>query len=251
MIYHTQPGPLQKRISALFGAATTSTFEGDLYALIVPDTNHMSGAHIAADLFKLTEGHVFDTVVLVAPSHEEAFQRINICEVDTYHSPLGALPVNDIVRNELCDEDDDIFIGDEGHFHTSGIDVQLPYLQTVQPKFDIVPIVMGNETPPFCEELGHALGEVSYNRRMLVVACANIISGSDEDLSLMRSYIEDGAVEELTKLLASETVHMEGQGAVLVAMIAARHRGRRQAQVMHLESPKDGGKGYLGAVLYN
>ena len=37
------------------------------------------------------------------------FGRLSICQADTYRTPLGDVTVNDKLRHELCDEDDDIF----------------------------------------------------------------------------------------------------------------------------------------------
>src|SRR5690606_19616206 len=114
--------------------------------------------------------------------------------------------------------DDDIFVSDEGHFHTEGIDVQVPYLQTVLGDFDIVPVVMGNESPEFCRELGHAIGEVMYNRRALVVAAADVVAASAEYFAAFCERFEAQDVSGLMAMLNSGRVEVEGKGALLVAM---------------------------------
>ncbi|RMH60605.1 MAG: AmmeMemoRadiSam system protein B [Bacteroidetes bacterium] len=250
-VYATQPKPLRTQITGLLEAARPEPIEGDVLALIVPDSNLLSGGHVAAEVFGTLQGQAYDTVILVAPSHTGPFRRMNICSVDAYYTPLGDLAINDAVRNELCDEDDDIFLDDTGHFHVEGIDVQLPFLQTVLTKpFDIVPIVMGEETPDFCRELGRAVGEVMYNRRTLVVASADLLEADAEGLNLFRTYLESMDVERLMGLLNSERVRMEGRGAVLVALIAAMHRRANRARVLHLEPPAEGRVGFAGAAIW-
>lgn len=249
-VYATQPHPLKHQIATLLKEAPATDIEGDVCAIIVPDTNLLQGGRVAAEVYKALGQQQFDSVILIAPSHTATFQRINICKVDHYQSPLGTLSVNDKIRNELCDEDDDIFLGDEGHFHPEGVDVQLPFLQTCQEGFDIVPIVMGNETPSFCRELGHAIAEVSYNRRILVVACANVVQAGPEDLDSFNQYIEGCDVDRMMILLNSERVVLQGKGAVLVAMIAATQRRHTKAQVLQLQPPHGPELGYLGAVLW-
>jgi AmmeMemoRadiSam system protein B len=249
-VYATQPHPLRNQIADLYKKAPPPAVEGEVMALIVPDTNLLSGGHVAARVYKALEGRVYDTVILIAPSHTGSFRRINICSLDTYRTPLGELAVNDRVRNELCDEDDDIFLDDLGHFHTEGVDVQLPFLQTILPAgFDVVPVVMGEETPEFCFELGTAIGEVMYNRRTLVVASADIVSAPTEALLAFRDAFERGDVSRLMGLLNSETVRLEGRGPLLVALLAALHRSVPRMHVLHLEPPQDGQPGYIGAVL--
>ncbi|GIV58611.1 MAG: hypothetical protein KatS3mg042_1524 [Rhodothermaceae bacterium] len=248
--YPTQRKPLQQQLEALLREATAPPVPGDIQAVIVPDANLTSGGHIAACVYKTLEHRSYDTVIVVAPSHTGRFQRLTICSVDTYQTPLGPIPVNDRVRNELCDEDDDIFLDDTGHFQVAGIDVQLPFLQLVlKSSFDIVPIVMGDETPELCHELGQAVGEVAYNRRTLVVACANILSASDEAMARFDEAFRTLDVSRLMTLLNSEQVQVEGRGPILVALLSALHRRANRAEIVGLQPPTDDAPGYLGAVI--
>ena len=247
--YPTQPRPLQNQITDLLRKAPAESAEGDVLAVIVPDSNLLQGGTVAAEVFNRLAGHTFDTVILISPSHTGAFRRLTICSVDTYHTPLGTLDVDDRVRNELCDEDDDIFLDNQGHFQNQGIDVQLPFLQTLLPPFSVVPIVMGDETPGLCRELGHAVGEVMYNRRTLVVASADLLEAGGEHLEQFKALFEASEVDRLMGLLNSERVRMVGKGAVLATLIAALHRKADRLDIVRLEPPQDGNPGFVGAVL--
>lgn len=249
-VYPTQSSPLRKQVTDLLKAAEPVPIEGEILAVVVPDSNRLKGGSVAAEIFKTLEGRTYDLVILVAPSHAGSFGRLSICRIDTYQTPLGPLTVNDRVRNELCDEDDDIFLDDRGHYHTEGVDVQLPFLQTVLEDFEIVPIVMGEESPEFCRELGHAIGEIMHNRRILVVASADVLEASPEALERFQEYFETGDVSRLMSLLNSETVRLEGRGAVLVALIAALHRRANRMRLLSVEAPEGEAPGALGAVIW-
>ena len=249
-VYATQPSPLRNQINTLLGNANQPNVDGEILCVLVPDTNRVMGGDVAAEVYNSIRGRAYDTVILVAPSHTGAFGRMNICSVDSYRTPLGELRVNDAVRNELCDEDDDIYLDDQGHYHIEGIDVQLPYLQTVLQDFDIVPIVMGDESPEFCRELGAAIGEVMYNRRTLLVATVDVLEASDEALDRLQQAFSDRDVSSLMALLNSEAVRVEGKGPLLVALIAALHRRATNAQILRKRSPQNGSPGFVGAVIY-
>jgi hypothetical protein len=249
-VYATQPHSLDQQIAAHLQAAHPDPIDGEIYALIVPDSNLLQGGTVAAEAYRLLEGRTYDTVVLIAPSHTGTFQRMNICSVNTYATPLGDLSVNDRIRHELCDEDDDIFVDDSGHFHTDGIDVQLPYLQTVLEAFDIVPVVMGEESPAFCRELGNAIGEITYNRRALVVASADVLDASAEDMAVLRDAFEQADVSRLMMLLNSGRLKIEGKGPLLVALIAALHRRANKVKVLAMEPSEGDTPGAIGAVLW-
>lgn len=249
-VYATQPRPLENQIASYLKTANPAPIEGDLFAIVVPDTNLLSGGEVAAEVYKLLQDREYDTVILIASSHTGSFPRMHICSVDTYHTPLGNLMVNDRMRHELCDEDDDIYVDDSGHFHTEGVDVQLPYLHQLLSDFDIVPIVMGDESPEYCRELGHAIGEVMYNRRTLIVASTDVLNASEENLATFKSLFEAHDVSRLMALVNSEQVHLHGKGPLLVAMIAALHRHANKARILRMEQANGTHPGYLGAVLW-
>ena len=250
-VYSSQPVPLAHEVDGFLRDARPDAIEGELLALIVPDSNLRSGGKISAEAYKLLEGREIDLVIVIAPSHDGTFDRLSICKVDEYHTPLGVVPVNDAIRNELCDEDDDIFLDDQGHYHTEGVDVQLPFLQQVLGEgFSIVPIVMGAETPALCRELGNAVGEVMYGHRALVVASADLINIEGDALGRFEKALESFDITTLLHLLGSEKIKIEGMGAVIVAVLAAQHRRANKASLLHITEPHDEHIGALACALW-
>jgi MEMO1 family protein len=249
-VYPTQPEPLRMHLAELLEGTPREEIDGTIMAVIVPDTNLLAGGEVASAVYKALEGQDFETVILISPSHTGPFKRLNICSVDEYRTPLGPVAVNDRLRNELCDEDDDIYLDDTGHFHTEGVDVQLPFLQTMLKDFDIVPIVMGDESPEFCRELGTAVGEIMFNRRTLVVATADVLAADDRSLARLTSLMEEMRTPELMALLNGDQIQVEGKGALLVALLAAQHRRANTVRVLRSTLPDDEDPGFLGAVIY-
>ena len=248
-VYATQPKPLQKQVENLLADSSQLPLQEDVLALIVPDTNLLRTGHVAADVFKTIAGQRYETVILVGPSHMGSFGRMTICDLSSYQTPLGTLDVNMRVCHELCDEDDDIFLEDTGHFHARGIEVQLPFLQNVLPDFNVVPIVMGAESPDFCRELGAAIGAIMFNRRTLLVASLDILSSTEESLEVFRDAVESGDVNALYPLLYSNEVDVLGKGALLVAMIASLQRRANNFHILSLNGPESETPGHLGAVI--
>lgn len=250
-VYATQPAPLTSEIDHLLHDAETASVEGELLALIVPDSNLQQGGPISAAAYKLLQGRSYETVIIIAPSHDGAFERLAICSVNRYRSPLGDIAINDAVRNELCDEDDDIYIDDQGHYHTEGIDVQLPFLQRLLgDDFNIVPIVMGSEAPALCRELGHAIGEVMYGHRMLVIASADLLDVEGNAAQEFETALEEFDTTRLMHLLGSEKVRVEGMGAIIATVLAAQYRRANRAKVLRMELPHDDQIGAMACALW-
>lgn len=248
-VYPTQPGPLRQTLDGLLSNAPSAA-GADLIALVVPDSNRLGGGAAAAAAYTYLRGQNLESVILVSPSHTGDFGRLSICQADSYRTPLGEVRVDDRLRHELCDEDDDIFVDDTGHYHTEGADVQIPFLQRVLgDDFKVVPIVMGEESPAFCRELGHAVGEILYGQRALLVGSADILGAEDGALEAFREAIETFDDSELMHLLGSEKVQVEGMGALIVTLLAAKARGATTAHVLALDGPEaDGSPGPIAVA---
>lgn len=250
-VYASQPDELRRQVEQLLQDAPRPDFEGDLIALIVPDSNRLDSAAAAAAAVRYVEGQTFDVVMAVSASHDEAFGRMTVSRRDTYPTPLGEVTIDDGLRNELCDEDDDIFLDDRGHFHAEGVSAMLPLLQVaLEAPFRVVPIVMGDDNPAFCRELGTALGEVMYGKRALLVASADVLGVEGDALARFTKAFEDFDTAELLHLLGSETLRVEGYGAVIVTALAARARGANRARVVALTGPTADGPGAIACALW-
>ncbi len=251
-VYPTQPTPLRSHLDGLLDQAPTrDADDGVLVGLIVPDSNRASGGAAAARAYSLLRGLEVDTAIVISPSHNGNFGRLSICQTDAYHTPLGEITVNDHLRNELCDEDDDIYVDDTGHYHTEGADVQLPFLlRALEGDFDIVPIVMGEESPAFCRELGAAVGEVMHGRRSVVVGSCDILEADADNLEKLQTAVEAFDESTLMYLLGSETVRVEGMGSLITTLIAAQRRGAKRAEVLVLEGATEDAPGVLSVALW-
>ena len=251
-VYPSQAAPLRQHLDALLEEAQPPDLDGGrLIALIVPDSNRLSGGPAAAEAYALLRDLELDTAIVISPSHSGEFGRLSVCKVDTYQTPLGDVAINDHLRNELCDEDDDIFLDDTGHYHTEGADVQLPFLQRVLGEgFDAVPIVMGEESPAFCRELGRAVGEVLYSKHAVVVGTADILDAEPASLDKLQAAIEGFDVSEVLHLMGSETVRVEGMGAIATVMLAAQERGATHARVLALGGSEEGTPGPIACAFW-
>ncbi len=248
--YATQRAPLAAQISSILADSTPTPVDFRVMAAVVPNYDNLSGGSHIAEVYKSLPDNAFDTVISIAPNSGEPFKRITVCSLDSYNSPLGDVPVDDGVRNELCDEDDDIYLDDRGHYTHTGVDVQLPFLQRVLGEFSIVPLVMGVESPEFCKELGHAVGEIMTNKRTLVVACAEVEAATEKGLELFRKHLTNLDVTSMMVLLNQEQeIRVKGKGPILVAMIASAHRRANAVSFSGLTAPTDSQPGFAGALI--
>lgn len=249
-VYSSDASERRSQIDAQLESAPEIAIEGNVLAVIVPDSNLIRGGRTSASVYRAIARKSFDSVVIVGSHSSDPSGRISVCRQDVYVSPLGEVKVNDRLKNELCDEDDDIYLDDMSHFQERGIGTQLPFLQSTLDEFSLVPVIMGQETPELSRELGMALGEIMFNRPTLIVACVDLIHATPGGLARLREGLESCDVDDLMRLLSREDdLQLVGRGALLAALIAAVRRRAKAAHILSVEPPTADAPGFIGAVI--
>jgi len=204
---------------------------------------------VSARVAGMVRGNRYGSVIVMAAAGVELEGRIHVTRREEYPSPAGSFPVDLRSVDELCDEDDDIYADDRGLFEDDGIGVQLPFLREAIGSFELVPVIMGDESPDYCRELGSAVGEIMYNKPTLLVASVDVLGGSSQDHEQFRERLTQCDIDHLMRIVRSERVRLDGGGPLMAALIAAERRGARTVSVTDLTAPAGAGPGGLAAVV--
>ncbi len=257
--YPGEAKALSRQVRDFLSRAPQEKVAGEIVALVSPHAGYMYSGQVAAHSFKLVEGMKFDTVVVVAPSHRVYFQGASVYDRGGYETPLGILPIDADLGQKLMKESELIRFYPQAHSQEHSLEVQLPFLQEALGKFNLLPVVIGDQVYPTCAAVGKAIARVVKGKRVLLVAST--------DLSHFHPY--DQAVKLDTLFLESlktfdpQKLHQEiragkteacGGGPVISVMTAARELGANQVQVLkYLNSgdvtgDRSGVVGYAAAV---
>ncbi len=209
----------------------------EVIAGVVPHAGYMYSGAVAARFYLFIAGAEPSPAVIISPSHRERFPAISIFGGKAYRTPLGDVPVNREVANDLirCGAP---FINDwRGHNAEHALEVQLPFLQMLWPDLGIVPIVMGEQSADFCEQLGVALAETLRHRRVIIVASSDLShyhshqQARQIDQRVLRS-VRKFDPERLLNDLEKGRAEACGGGPMVAAMFAARRLGATKARVL-------------------
>lgn len=210
--------------------ADTPSRPNGLLGLIAPHAGYLFSGTVAGAAFaQLTPG-AFETVILIGPDHRGAAPgAVSTVQVDAWRTPLGDIPVNwgllQAIQAELSLT---LLSGDDEHC----LEVQLPFLQVTLQSFQLIPLMMGDQSPETCRRLGtalvNALAEEASEGTVLLVASS--------DLS---HYFDDETARRLDQTTVDFILKLDADG--LARYIEA---GRRQQQ------PFACGAGPIAAVIY-
>jgi hypothetical protein len=240
--YPADANELTKMIDEFLARATAEKLEGSLVALICPHAGYMFSGGVAAYSYIQLKGKSYDRVVVIAPSHYEAFPFSSIYDGDAYRTPLGDVAVDHEFADKLVKLSSSIKISEQGHREVQGhgehaLEDQLPFLQRVLGKFKLVPIVMGDQSYDACRALGIALAKAVPGTNTLILVSSDLShyhpyqEAESIDHQILKT-IQDWDYLTLSQNTERQTWNACGGGPIVAAMIAAERMGARHAQLL-------------------
>jgi len=189
--YPDDPSQLQGLLTELFGEQRQEPTESLPKAFIVPHAGYRFSGQVAAQAFRTLEGQRIRTAVLLGNAHAALFDGIAIDPHDGWRTPLGNIPVDEMMRHQMIKLDPTLY-------HQSGIahqrdhvlEVQLPLLQHVLPPgFKILPLLFGQNPAGTYRQCAEALLPLFSDNDLLIAS---------SDLSHYPTYHDAQAIDPRT-----------------------------------------------------
>lgn len=253
------PGDAQElttMIDSMLATVHDPPVKGKILAAVAPHAGYIYSGPVAAHTYAALKGHTYKRIVVIAPTHYVAFAFTSVYNGDAYRTPLGTIPVDKEFARRLARMAPSIELSDKGHTPTAAggehaIEVQLPWLQRTAGNFELVPIIMGNQSYEACRALGMALEKlVAFEKKNGETGETLVLASSD--LSHYHSYEDAQTMDRkaLAALSAWDEYSMSrnfeariweacGGAPIVAAMIYAEHMGAREAEVLQYANSGD------------
>jgi AmmeMemoRadiSam system protein B len=200
-----------------------------------------------------------DRVVVLCPNHTGRGERVSLWPGGSWRTPLGDVPVDEATTAALLESgaaSPDV----EAHRLEHALEVQLPFLQTRNPRVSISALCLGPLSWPACRELGLAVARASAARGALVVASSDMshylpaaVARRKDEQALERLLALDP--RGLHEVVLREDISMCGFVPATVMLVAALERGARRAELVRYghsgeaSGDDDAVVGYAGVVV--
>ncbi|OGP67524.1 MAG: AmmeMemoRadiSam system protein B, partial [Deltaproteobacteria bacterium RBG_13_47_9] len=173
--YPGNPEVLSRDIKRYLENAGKEKVEGEIVALVSPHAGYIYSGQVAACAYQLIEGKVFNTVIVIAPSHRVLFKGASIYDRGGYQTPLGLVPIDVELSKKLMEGRKEIQFLPEAHVQEHSLEVQIPFLQIALKSFRLVPIVF----EPYwnlerCQTLASAIAEAVKGQNILLIASSDL-----------------------------------------------------------------------------
>jgi hypothetical protein len=233
----------------------------NIAGLVAPHAGYIYSGRTAAFAYNTIKNKNYKTVIIISPSHKEYFPGVSVYEGDGYITPMGVVNVNKDIVNQLTEGSINIFKGSEGHRQEHGVEVQLPFLQFIFQDFNIVPIVMGDQSKIYIDELAERISD-SVDENTLVIASSDLSHFYSRHIakkldSIVEKRINDYDYEGLYSDLEHKRCEACGGGPIIAMMKSIDLKGKNKAIVLNRSDSGDTTKnidevvGYLSAAVYS
>ncbi|MFZ5807257.1 MAG: AmmeMemoRadiSam system protein B [Verrucomicrobiota bacterium] len=263
LFYPSHPNDLSSVIQKYLSAASKEKL-GTIRGLVCPHAGYEFSGIVAAKAYKQLAGSDIQTVIVLAPSHYAAFKGAYISNIESYTTPLGTVKLSPKAKTLATREPFTRALN--GHVQRPdwwaqspartveketpdtwehALEVQIPFIQTLLPQAEIIPIVFGQVDP---QAVADSLAPILDNRTVVIAS---------SDLSHYHPYelaqkLDRRCVQAILDLNA-DALRMEeacGQAPILTLMALASPKGWKTKLLDYQNSGDTSGDKSRGVVGY-
>jgi len=221
---------------------------------VAPHAGYIFSGNTAGYTFKaIMRDRRPDAYVIIGPDHHGIPFRAALCS-DSYVTPMGECKVHKDIAERLSSKVPDV---PEAHMLEHSVEVEIPFIQYIDPEARIVPIVMGDQSPEYARYLGESISEACQGFDVIVIASSDmshyVPKGVSErmDASFME-YVCNLDVDGMYGYVESTGITVCGYGPIAAMIHATRpHKGYllNHSDSSDANDDRDAVVGYSSAVL--
>lgn len=227
---------------------------------IAPHAGYMYSGHVAGAVFARIE--IPSRCIVMCPNHTGMGRALAIMSEGAWETPLGAIAIDSDLAGALKQRFAALHEDSAAHRAEHAAEVELPFLQLLQPNLKFVPIALGTGQFDALEQLGHALADVvaAQKDHILIVASSDMNHYESDVVTRVKDH---RALERILSLdprglyevVTQQDISMCGFGPAVAMLTAARQLGAKSAELVKYATSGDvsGDRemvvGYAGVVV--
>ena len=251
--YPADPKALTGMIDEMLAQVSGVPVTDPILAAVAPHAGYLYSGPVAAYTFAALKGRKYARVVILAPSHYEGFNFTSVYDGDGYGDAARNRSRGHCIRARVGQIELDHAAFRSGHEPTKAggehaIEVELPWLQRVLGDFEIVPIVMGDQSYETSRALAVALAKLikkdGQEGDTLVLASSDLSHYHPYDDAVKIDHKTLNALQEwdyfsMSQNFRTRTWEACGGAPIVAAMIYAERMGANQARVLKYANSGD------------
>ena len=140
--YPGNANELRAQIDEFLNNAMHVDVDENILGIWVPHAGYVFSGQVAANAYAAIRDRSYDLIVLIGASHHLSINGASIGTWSAYRTPLGSAAVDVDLANQLKEASRLINCVPAAHQYEHSLEVQIPFLQVVQPNVPILPVIL-------------------------------------------------------------------------------------------------------------
>ncbi len=259
------PGRVEALIETLEELIEFSEDKISAIGIVVPHAGYIYSGRTAGKVYGAIEPP--DVAIILGPNHTGLGPEVSLFSGEAFLTPLGEAKINKEL-SELLLNTSPLFSPDTlAHKREHSLEVQIPFLQYLNPEIEIVPICVGHLSLEEIRNIGEALAhsieqfETSTGKEVLIVASSDfshyepqLVAKTKDSLAIQE--ILNLSEEGLLRVVYRERISMCGVYPVAITILASKLLGAEEAILVEYRTSGDitgnfsAVVGYGGIIIY-
>lgn len=213
-------------------------------AIVVPHAGYVYSGLTAAYSFAAVEPQLKrpdTTAIIIGPNHTGLGNPISVSFED-WKTPIGTTSTDLPLAGAIIKSNPIITKNEAAHLMEHSIEVQLPFLQTINPKAKLVAICMGRQDEPTAKMIGESIASVLSSsqfskRNILLIASSDFThyetgeSARAHDAQPLE-FIKALEADEFEREVEASNLSICGHGPIAAVLHASKLLGAKKAQLL-------------------
>jgi len=250
MFYPGEKNELDASIDECFlhkygpGKEPPSDTKEQIYGVICPHAGYMYSGPVAANSYYLISSYIPELVIILGPNHWGIGCNVATMKDVVWQTPLGQVEVDSEAVKELTKICDIVELDFFSHTKDHSLEVQIPMLQKIYPKFKILPIILVDQSYEMATHLGPAIAKIAKSKKTMIVGSSDFTHYEPNDFAHKQ---DEALIEPILKLdlkkfydvLEQKRVSACGYGAMATTMAACKELGATKGKLLKYATSGD------------
>jgi AmmeMemoRadiSam system protein B len=229
--------------------------------VVSPHAGYIYSGDVAGAVLSSIE--IPERVIVISPNHTGMGDPAAIMVEGQWQLPTGPIPIDSDLALDLTKECSELHNDYKAHLMEHSLEVQLPFLQCLQPRLKMVPITVSHVRFDICEKIGNAIADVikKTGEKILIVASSDMTHYEPQEVVKKKDKMAIDKVialdpKGLLDTCATEKITMCGVVPTAIMLVAAKKLGARKGELVKYATSGDVNKeysavvGYAGIIVY-
>jgi hypothetical protein len=227
----------------------------DAQAVLVPHAGYMYSGAVAGEVFSAIS--LPHRIILLGPNHTGRGAPLALSPPGAWHLPLGTARIDDAMNRGLLEECPDLQEDASAHRGEHSLEVQIPFLQVLQPDFRFSAIVVRTIDYSQLQDLGHAMARLirTLKEPVLLVASSDMTHyETAKDAAKQDQFAVDRILamdpEGLHQTVLEKDISMCGFAPTVAVLVACNDLGASKGRLIRYTNSGAASGDYERVVAY-